>query len=85
MKIKRDRKNHQSCCEMMERQKSKDTPNFNNNTLNEGKLFDPQLKSVPYFYLSKHKQDDLIIPDRAFAKGTAAKRCIYSLIQFLSK
>lgn len=27
-------------------------------------------------FMSKHKQDNLIIPDRAFAKGNAAKRCI---------
>ena len=28
-------------------------------------------------YLSKHKHDDFIIPDRAFAKGSAAKRCTF--------
>ncbi len=43
-------------------------------------MFDPKLKSVPYMYLSKHKHDDLIIPDRAFAKGKAAKRCKFRLI-----
>lgn len=50
-------------------------PDFNNKTCKEGKLFDEKLKSIPYMYFSKHKQEDLIIPDRAFAKGKAAKRC----------
>lgn len=36
-------------------------------------------------YLSKHKQDDLIIPDRAFARGNAAKRCIIFVISVFIK
>lgn len=62
----------------MERNKAKEKTPFNNRTKNESNLFEPQIKSIPYMFLSKHKHDGLILPDRAFAKGNAGKRCNYS-------
>lgn len=50
-------------------------PCFNNKTKIDGKLFDGKLKLIPYMYLAKHKHNNLIIPDRAFARGKAGKRC----------
>ena len=33
------------------------------------------MRSVPYLFIPKYKNETFIMPDRVFAKGKAGKRC----------